>query len=143
MCQKKKMLKRQKGYGTTEGQQNVKRSFIPWGIKSAQSVSAYRVDCFYFFRVILSTSVCVVLFSVLITISQHFHIIHRLVSISLQVFPTCVGKIQTTTSTKQHSTTLFPRGEKGHAHSTMGEREENPGMATASNQSFHLHSIYH
>ena len=39
MC-KKEELKRQKGSGTTEGKQKVKRSFNPWaGIKSAQSVN--------------------------------------------------------------------------------------------------------
>ena len=32
-------IKRQKGSGKTEGKSNVKRSFIPWGFQSAQSVN--------------------------------------------------------------------------------------------------------
>ena len=39
MCEKKNVLKRQKGFRTAEGEQKVKRSFYPVGIKSAQSVN--------------------------------------------------------------------------------------------------------
>ena len=49
MC-KKEELKRQKGSGTTEGKQKVKRSFNPWaGIKSAQSVNQSHFFSFYLF----------------------------------------------------------------------------------------------